>query len=104
MSSRGFVEGTIPCRVNPTSETRLKMAGRGGDEKVAERVGNPVSDTVAGGVGPVGGIPGQSPGELGRATGRAVESPSSYALKGQETPGEVPSIERSRAGTSGQTV
>jgi hypothetical protein len=37
--------------------TRLKMAGRRREEEAAERLGKPVSGTVAGGVGSAGGLP-----------------------------------------------
>jgi hypothetical protein len=40
---------------NPKSATCLKMAGRRREEEVAERLGKPVSDTEAGGVGTVSG-------------------------------------------------
>jgi hypothetical protein len=45
----GFAEGKTPGGQNPRSDTHLKMVGRLGVEEVAERLGKPGSDTVAGG-------------------------------------------------------
>jgi len=39
--------------VNPTSATRLKMAGGGGEEEATERLGKPASGTVVDGLGTV---------------------------------------------------
>ena len=89
-SHRGFVRGSNPCRVNPRSATHLKMVGRRREEQVAERLRKPVSGAVAGGVGPAGGT---------WATRSWTLSPD--ALKGNETPGEVPHVERWEAGTFG---
>jgi hypothetical protein len=57
-SRRGFVEGKTPEGRNPTSATRLKTAGRRREEEVAERLGKPVGDTEAGGLGTVGNLSG----------------------------------------------
>jgi len=89
-SHRGFVRGSNPCRENPRSATHLKMVGRRREEQVAERLRKPVSGTVVGGVGPAGGT---------WATRTWTLSPD--ALKGTETPGEVPHVERHEAGTFG---
>jgi len=47
--------------------------GGGGRKKVAERLRKPASDTVADGLGPVGGFPAKA-GETDRATGRTWTS------------------------------
>lgn len=68
----GATEKENPCRANPMSATCLKMAGRRGEEEAAERVGNPVSGTVVGGVGPAG--------RTARATGWTWTLSSSSAV------------------------
>lgn len=57
---------------NPKSATCLKMAGRRGEEEVAERLRKPASDTEAGGMGTVGSP--RATGGAGRATGWIVDS------------------------------
>jgi hypothetical protein len=47
------MKGINPCRANPMNATYLKMVGRQGEVKVAERLRKPVSGTVAGGVGAI---------------------------------------------------
>jgi hypothetical protein len=65
-------EEQTPGGQNPRSATCLKMAGRRREEKAAERLRKPASGTVVGSVGAVGGS--RATGELGRATGRDVDS------------------------------
>jgi hypothetical protein len=55
MSQRGYQEGTNPCRRNPKSVSRLKMAGRNEEEEVAERLRKPASGNVVDGVGTIDG-------------------------------------------------
>jgi hypothetical protein len=63
--------------VNPKNATRLKMAGRRGEEKAAERVRNPASGTVAGGLG----SDGEHPGKTGAPTGQPVRDVDSLLLE-----------------------
>jgi len=86
----GYVAGTNPCRANPKSATCLKMAGRWREEEAAERLGKPVSGTVAGGMGPAGATPAQgsnprTTGSLDRATGEPW-TPFSQSAAGASNP------------------
>lgn len=79
MSCRGCTGGTSPCRENPMSATRLKMAGRASEEQVAARLRKPVSGTVGNGVGSVlttrsGNLRGTRPAPAGGTWTRFPES------------------------------
>lgn len=87
---------------NPRSATCLKMAGRRREEEAAGRLGKPVSGAEAGSVGAGGKPRGTGVARAGNRERRGFPPPD--ALKGQRTPGEVPSAERLWAGTSGKTV
>lgn len=76
-SRPGLRGGKKPLKGDPKSATRLKMAGGRGEEEAAERVRNPASGAVAGGLGTAGGTEGASP--------RTWPLPP-HALKGYETP------------------
>jgi hypothetical protein len=94
-------EARTPEGQNPKSATCLKMAGRRGEEEVAERLGKPVSDTEAGGVETAG-----SPWATGGATGQPDGSwtLSTSSAEGARNPRRGAVDRRIAARLSGNTV
>ena len=102
-SCRGFAARIKPLKGEPHERHPPETWWEGEERnKVAERSRKPVSGTVVGGVGPAGGVPAKA-GEPSRATGADVDSLLPYALKGKQTPGEVPRYREIRGGDFRET-